>query len=285
MSIKEETVLLQTVYKHIDQRITQKTPRPTEAEALNMFRTELEPHVFSILNRRYGMHFQRHWDSCMIPTDSNKTIVIIERRCHVNLRFCLQNAAYYVRGWGITVICSDSNYDYVNACIGSKAGSIKVIPCFKGIGASVEEGKAEYNTLLQQEQFWKLFSEEHLLMMETDSYFVKPLPDSILKYDYVASKLPWAPLSPGTGGLSYRKRDMMKHICSLGLPVNKAQDCFVNEAIILLANKYSYPTIEESMIYFGEFSTHKNMCGTHQWWTVFFSTPVNIQEKWLTCDI
>jgi Protein of unknown function (DUF5672) len=285
MSIKDDMLLLQTVYKQIDQRESQKTPHPTEPEALNIFRTELEPHVFSILNRRYGMEFQRYWDSCNIPRDRNKTIVIVERRCHVNLRFCLQNAAYYARGWGISVVCSDLNYAYVNACIGSKAGSVKVIPYFKGIGKSVEDGKTEYNTLLQQEQFWNLFTEEHLLMMETDTYFTKSLPDSILKYDYVASKLPWAPHLPGTGGISYRKRDMMKHLCSLGLQVNKAQDCFVNDAITLVGKKYSYPTLEESIIYFGEFYVHKDMCATHQWWTTFFATPVDIQEKWLTCDI
>lgn len=285
MSINDDILLLQTVYKQIDQREAQRTPHPTEAEALNIFRTELEPHVFSILNRRYGMEFQRYWDSCKIPTDSNKTIVIVERRCHVNLRFCLQNAAYYARDWGITVVSSDLNYAYVNACIGSKAGSVKVIPYFKGIGTSVEEGKAEYNTLLQGEQFWNLFPEEHLLMMETDTYFIKSLPDSIFKYDYVASKLPWAPHLPGSGGLSYRKRDMMKHLCSLGLPVNKAQDCFINDAITLVGKKYSYPTLEESAMYFGEFCFNENMCGTHQWWTVFFShTPLTI-EKWLTCKI
>jgi hypothetical protein len=259
MSIKYDAALIYTAFQQIAKRKFKD-----EAEFLHTCRMELEPYIFGTLNHRYGTELQRHWDSCTIPTYVDKTVVIVERRCHPNLRFCLQNAAYYARGWAITVVCSDVNEAYVKACAGSQLSSVRIIPFFKGLGTP-EEGKTEYNTVLQEWRFWELFLEEHLLMMETDTYLTKPLPASLLEYDYVASKWPWAPDAAGGGGLSYRKRSMMKHVCSQDFPIQKAQDCFISEAVEKL--HFKTPTIEESTRFFGEFAFVPTMCGTHQWWT------------------
>jgi hypothetical protein len=276
MSLKSDVRLLTAVFDQLALR-----EYKNEAEFLHTCRIELEPFVFASLNRRYGAEFQKHWDSCVIPTSGDRTIVLVERRCHPNLQFCLQNAAYYARGWGITVICSDANKAYVDACLGSQVASVRVIPQFKGLGTA-EIGKTEYNTLLQQSEFWSMFSETHLLMMETDTYFTKPLPPSILNYDFVASKWPWAPNSPGGGGLSYRKSSVMKTICAQGLPLSKAQDCFISDA---LEGKYLYPSVQDAHNYFGEFDFAPTMCGTHQWWTGFRSHSTDSIEAWLTCKL
>ena len=259
MSIKYDAVLIHTAFEQIAKR-----KYKDEGEFLHTCRMELEPYIFGTLNHRYGAEFQRYWDNSVIPNNGNKTVVIVERRLHPNLRFCLQNAAYYARGWAITVVCSDANMAYVKACAGSQVDSVRIIPFFKGLGTP-EEGKTEYNTVLQEWRFWELFLEEHLLMMETDTYLTKPLPASLLEYDYVASKWPWAPDAAGGGGLSYRKRSMMKNVCSLNFPIQKAQDCFISEAVEKL--HFKTPTMEESTKFFGEFAFVPTMCGTHQWWT------------------
>jgi hypothetical protein len=102
-------------------------------------------------------------------------------------------------------------------------------------------------------------------MMETDTYLMKPLPAEIENYDYVASKWPWAPNAAGGGGLSYRKRSMMKHVCSQDFPIQSAQDCFISDAVEKL--HFKTPTMDESTKFFGEFAFVPTMCGTHQWWT------------------
>jgi hypothetical protein len=259
MSIKYDAMLLYTAFQQIASR-----KYKDEGEFLHTCRMELEPFIFGTLNHRYGTEFQRHWDNSVIPNNGDRSVVIVERRLHPNLRFCLQNAAYYARGWGITVVCSDINESYVKACAGSQAASVRIIPFFKGLGTP-ETGKTEYNTVLQQGHFWDLFLEEHLLMMETDTYLTKPLPAEIEKYDYVASKWPWAPNAAGGGGLSYRKRSMMKHVCSQDFPIQKAQDCFISDAVEKL--HFKTPTVDESTKFFGEFAFVPTMCGTHQWWT------------------
>ena len=274
MSIKYDAALIHAAFQQIAKRKFKD-----DSEFLHACRIELEPYIFGTLNHRYGAEFQRHWDSCIIPTYGDKTVVIVERRCHPNLRFCLQNAAYYARGWSITVVCSDVNESYVKACAGSQASSVRIIPFFKGL-ATPEMGKTEYNTVLQEWRFWELFLEEHLLMMETDTYLLKPLPASLLEYDYVASKWPWAPDAAGGGGLSYRKRSMMKHVCSLDFPILKVQDCFISDAVEKL--HFKTPTIEESVAFFGEFIFRPTMCGTHQWWTGIKSHSVDSIASALT---
>ena len=260
MSVKyDETLVIFNAFKEIASR-----KYKTEGEFLHTCRMDLEPHIFGALNRIYGAEFQKHWDTCTIPKYVDKTVVLVERRCHPNLKFCLQNAAYYARGWSITVICSDTNQEFVRACVGKQAESVRIIPFFKGIGTP-EEGKTEYNTVLQQDHFWDMFFEEHLLMMETDTYLTKPLPPNLTNYDYIASKWPWMPTAPGGGGLSYRKRSLMKHVCSLNFPIQKAQDCFISDNVQKL--HFKTPSLEESLDFFGEFCFVRTMCGTHQWWT------------------
>jgi len=277
MSIKYDAALIYAAFEQIASRKFKD-----EGEFLHTCRMELEPYIFGTLNHRYGAEFQRHWDNSVIPNNGNKTVVIVERRCHPNLRFCLQNAAYYARGWRITVVCSDVNESYVRACAGSQVDSIRIIPFFKGLGTP-EIGKTEYNTVLQQSHFWELFLEDNLLMMETDTYLTKPLPDELLAYDYVASKWPWAPDAAGGGGLSYRKRSMMKQVCSQDFPIQKAQDCFISDAVAKL--HFLSPTMEESKAFFGEFAFVGTMCGTHQWWTGIRSHSLDTIAAALTLSL
>jgi len=278
MSVLQDTELIKEMWRDITRR-----PIDNEPALLHACRMDIEPFVYDSLNRRYGEELQKWWDSkdCRIPLGGDSTVVIVERRIHVNLRFILQNAAYYARGWSIAVICSDDNRKFVEACCGSQVKNITIIPHFKGFGTP-EQGKTEYNTLLQTAEFWNMFTGTEVLMMETDTYLTKKIPIFIRNYDYVASKWPWAPNAPGGGGLSYRKLAMMKHVCSQNLTIQKAQDCFISDAVI----RYNYktPTYEESYKYFGEFDFAPTMCGTHQWWTGIRSlTPEKIIQ-WLTCE-
>ena len=255
-------------------------PYKNEADFLNTCRHVLDPYVFGHLRSQYGARFQANWDSCSIPRNSDRTIVFVERRCVPNLQICLQNAVYYAKGWGLTIVCSRSNRAFVDACLGSQRGSVRVIEHFQH-DATPEEGKKEYNALLQTPEFWKLFTETHLLLMETDTYLRKPIPDSIYQYDYVASKWPWKPKAPGGGGLSYRKQQIMETICSIGLKVHDAQDCFISDAIEALS--FTYPSNEEAKHYFAEFDCANSFCGTHPWWTGLRTYTVDMIGIMLSC--
>jgi hypothetical protein len=252
-----------------------------ERDFLNTCRHKLDPFIYSSLQRRYGTELQTHWDRCEIPKNSDKMIILVERRCHPNLLFCIQNAVYYAQGWGLTIVCSAINKEFIEACVGSKLDSVNIVVQFPDEGTP-DQGKEEYNTLLQTAAFWKQFTAEHLLCIETDTYLRKPLPNSVFQYDYIASKWPWKPDAPGGGGLSYRKRSVMETICSIGFPIQPAQDCFVSDIIAEL--KFSSPSISKTDQYFGEFICTSTMCGTHQWWTGIELMNIAMIGAMLTCD-
>jgi hypothetical protein len=228
---------------------------------LHRCRVELEPFVYSYLKDTYGDELRRNWESCTIPLESNRAIVIVERRCHPNLEFTLHNAVYFARGYSLHIVCSQANLAFVEEICGSKRSSIHIHPAYTTIG-SVDSGKREYNELLKSCGFWNTFTEDYILCMETDSYLLRQLPVSICNYSYVASKWHWVPGQAGGGGISHRKRSFMLEICSLSsLRSIEMQDTYASEGLLLLG----YPVCDDTI--FGETEIELEMCGTHQWWT------------------
>jgi len=233
-------------------------------DTYHKYRCELEPFIFKALHHLYGKEFDEFWNSSVIPKISDKAICIVERRCHPNLKFCLQNAAYYARGYSIHIFCSKANLDFIHVISGKQFNNLHIYPIFDDIGTP-EAGKKEYNELLKGHSFWNTFKEQHIVTIETDSYFLKPIPDSIYTYDYVGSKWVSKEEEPGGGGLTYRKVSVMKEILELDIKDHEMQDTFASHGIQVLNKKY--PTLEEAYHYFIEGHISDNCIGTHQWWT------------------
>jgi hypothetical protein len=246
----------------------------TEAQLLDTLRKQVEPYVFGFLERKYGPLFDSYWQKATIPKESDKAIVIVERRCHPNLKFCIQNAAFFARDHSIHIVCSKANYDFVRHVCGPQVDNVHIHMEWDTIGTP-EEGKLDYNHLLKTERFWQIFKEDYILTLETDSYLRRPISESIYKYDYVASKWPWLPDQPGGGGLSLRKRSAMLHICEMFPPeMDPMQDSFASYGVSRL--KLKSPSMEESEHYFCEADITDLAIGTHQWWT--FVAPYTPSE-------
>ena len=237
----------------------------TEQEYNHSNRCQLDPLIYQVLQKKYMNDFSSHWNDTVIPMESERAIVIVERRCHPNLEFCIKNAVYFARGFSLYIFCSYANLEFVKTICGNQKDSVHIIPVFETIGTP-EEGKEVYNKLLCDKEFWNRIQADVCLMIETDSYLRAPLPESIFEYDYVASKWPWLRDEPGGGGLSIRKRSMMLDICERTEgPVDIMQDSFTSNGVI--AHGYTYPSWEESERYFSEGGYFPQACGVHQWWT------------------
>jgi hypothetical protein len=250
------------------------SPDELTKEARHAKRMNLEPLVYGILTRKYGSFLKKFWDSHTVPVP-NKRIVLVERRIHPNLAFCLYNAAYYGPDWGITVICSDENLDYCKAIVGDK-GTVAVIPLFKGVGTP-EQGKQEYNQLLQSAYFYSLFGEDHLCLLETDCYFRREIPEWVLDYDFVACPYEWDESMAG-GGLSFRNRKAMLQICETFPEKLEAQDVYLWKGAQQLQMRL--PSFETAADQLTESVFSSNPFGVHQWWTFFFPNELPEAEHY-----
>lgn len=262
-----ETIHIFDEYSHSPEELT--------AELRHKKRMALEPLIYGILQRKYGAFLKRFWDSHTIPSTTNKRIVIVERRIHPNLAFVLYNCAYYGSDWGITLLCSDSNLEYCKSIVGDKP-TVTVTPIFTGVG-SQEQGKQEYNQLLQTADFYRSFSEDTLCFVETDCYFRRKIPEWVLTYDLVACPYTWDEEVAG-GGLSFRNRQAMIEICET-FPIKlEAQDVYLwNGARELGMNLPQFQTAADQLT---ESVFSLNPFGTHQWWTFFFPKQLPDAERY-----
>jgi hypothetical protein len=258
----------------------------TEESSYNSHcRNVLEVNIFSYLKYFYGDMLNQFWNTYTVPRESDKALIFVERRKQPNLEFCIKNAAYFARGYAIHIFCSDANLEFIKEICGKQLDNIHIHVVFKGFGTP-EEGKTEYNELLKMREFWERFTEEHLITFETDCYLIKPIPESIYEFDYVASKWAWLPDEPGGGGLSYRKRSLMLEITGKFEPsFDPWQDGFVNYAIKTLPHR-KVPTLSEANKYFVEsWHINTNTVGMHQWWVTLDEFKINHLAEYLTFSV
>lgn len=251
-------------FQSIQEKSISKMP---EAQQMMLCRNYLEPFVFQFLKKKQGSVLNDFWNTQEIPLQSDKAIVIVERRCVPNLEFVLKNAVQFARGYAVHIFCSQANLDWLLQICGNQRSNIHFHMTFTDIGEP-KQGQKEQNHLLCQKSFQETLKEEHLLCMESDSYLLAPIPDSIQEQDQVASAQPWNPQSPGGGGLSYRKRSVMLQICEK-YPQDKSkslpQDMQISEGIQKLG--YKYPDSDTIGLQFTEAQMSQKAVGTHQWWT------------------
>ena len=76
---------------------------------------------------------------------------------------------------------------------------------------------AQYSHLLMSDDFWAVIREEHVLVFQTDSAIVRPVPDAALRWDYIGALC--GELHPDrfvmNGGLSLRRRSAMLRAIAL----------------------------------------------------------------------
>ena len=247
-------------------------------------RMEIEKIIYSTLKYRYSLALQNAWNNWNPPLESNRKIVIVERRIHENLEFIIHNSAWAGQegGWGLCIVCSDVNEKYIRAIVGAK--NVQVIPLFKG-NPSPEQGKQEYNELLQSSEFFEYFDEEYLCLVEMDCYFRKQIPDFVTTCDYIAAPYAWNCDLAG-GGLSFRRRTAMIEICRKFPEKMPAADVFACEGIRAVGGSmpprlYSKDIVAESIL-------DADPVGVHQWWT-FFSPKLqdaqSIFDRFMTLEI
>lgn len=229
-------------------------------------RVRLEPLVFDVVKKKYGAALDTFWESYTPPKNAENCVLIVERRIHENLEFVLKNAAYFARGWSLCFVCSDVNIGYCRAIAGKNVANVNYVVAFRG-NPDRDTGRKEYSDLLKNPDFYAGMPWKNLIFTQTDAYFRRAVPETIVNYDFLASPAFWNTESM-VGGISYRNRDAMVRLCREFKEDIFWEDCFIDAGSKALALRR--PTFEEALEFFSESCFYEDPVAVHQWWTYFF---------------
>jgi hypothetical protein len=258
-----------------------KTTYEKENTSLHNLRTVLDPIIYKILDDKYGKLYDTFWINSSIPSKSNKTIFITERRKHPNLKFVLRNVHYYCPDYSINIHCSKENYEFVKEICQPHTPLISVI--FED-DVCREQAINDYNNHHKSLSTWESIDSEHILVIQTDTYLRKHIPCGALEYDYMGSSYTWTEHLQG-GGLSLRKKSVMVDICQkFAHDSFEMEDTYAYMGAILC--EYKTPSKEE-IIFTESCMPTEDTVGVHQWWTFIasFIDKPHIIELFLRCDI
>lgn len=228
-------------------------------------RVKLEPLIFDIVKKKYSAKLDAFWKETGPTIQQDRCILLVERRIHENLEFCLKSAAYFGRDWSIGIVCSDVNLEYCKQVVAPHADKVYLLPFFRG-SPGRDQARDEYTHMLKDASFYQALPWKHICIMQTDSYFRKPIPKGVLQYDLVAAPATWD-LSSLVGGLSFRNRDAMIRICREFQENIPSEDLFLDRGSIKLEMKR--PDCYTAMEYVCESFLFDDPVALHQWWTFF----------------
>jgi hypothetical protein len=236
-------------------------------EELARLKTTLDPIVFNRLREIYGKALKDFWETASFPATSSNTVLMVEPRCHPNLEFCLHNFMYftYDKKFSLTIVCSNQNLQFIKQILGKHQSTTRILPLFEDI----EEGPKQldhYNYLFRRWEFWNQIEAEWILSVQTDAYLRKPLPDLLWEYQYLAAPWNWYPYLVGGGGLTFRKKSTVLHICK----TLKSNNYGIEDSYFATAVQFfDIPILplEQSREIFFESTPCNDPVGVHQWWT------------------
>jgi hypothetical protein len=251
-----------------------QSAQDVNTELRHQKRVRLEPLIFDILKKKYGAALDKYWDTVGPRIHPEKCILLIERRIHENLEFCIKNAAYFGRDWTLGIICSQTNLEYIKTILGKHIKNVAILPFFKD-NPGRDQARQEYNQMLMDPAFYKSLPWKNIITMQTDSYFRRAIPPDVLAYDYIAAPASWD-MNSMVGGLSYRNREAMIRICEEFKETIPSEDLFLDTGAKHL--NLRRPPYDKALEYVSESLLFDDPIGVHQWWT-FFTLDMDDAEE------
>lgn len=162
-----------------------------------------------------------------IGTDSkdghDKETLIFENRQLPHMEYLIRSMVYRLKDdWNHTVICTDSNYNYIKLMCNLIHPGIRVL----NVG-SMEINQNSFNNMLLTVDFWEQINGEKILVYQQDADIYHNNIDEFLVWDWIGA--PWPDdsdnnsLNVGNGGFNLRSKskliDCLNHIHPGDLPL------------------------------------------------------------------
>lgn len=250
---------------HIFDEFSEIDCEHTPPEVRHQKRMKLEPLIFDVLKKKYGKALDEYWNTVGPSIHPDKCVLLVERRVHENIEFCIKNAAYFGKGWSIGIVCSEKNIEYCKAIAGKQVDKVHFLPFFRG-SPTREQARDEYSGMLKDAHFYKSLPWKNVLILQTDSYLRKSIPEEVLEYDFISAPATWD-MSAMVGGLSFRNRDAMIRLCTEFKEDIASEDVYLDSGSKKLDLRR--PNCYKAMEFIAESCLYEDPVGVHQWWTYF----------------
>lgn len=159
--------------------------------------------------------------------ENTRAAVIIETRPLYFLPKVIRNVMYFLGPkWNLHVFCGELSYDYASRFLQGWSARIAKL---QGVGRLPDSA---YNKLLMSAEFWNLFSEEKILIFQSDALLTGSHVGEFESCDYIGA--PCGRFDEeyiANGGLSLRSRRLMLRCLSDFRPADDvAEDIFFTAA-------------------------------------------------------
>ena len=133
-------------------------------------------------------------------------LVIVETRCLPHLPSVIASAVRQHPGWHLYVYAPSAVHDF-----GERSGCLAGGQYTKVTLEPAAMTTASYSKLLLSREFWDVCREEHILVFQADTVVFRPVPQELMRYDYVGAVCgePLPSKFIMNGGLSLRRRSAM----------------------------------------------------------------------------
>jgi len=250
---------------------TQEEARQLQTDRLHAFRTELEPYMYHYLIEQYGLRLNAIWENYVPPLKSDKAYVLVERRAHPNYPFILKMMAWAAPHLSVYLVCSHENLEFIKMILGDKLEHFHIIVAYSD-EVDREQGRAEYNQLLTDPDFFELIDAEYMITMQMDVFLRRKLTDDLFCGDYWGAPWNWCPQRAGGGGATIRRVQKMIEVCkNNALTSNEGEDSWMSDRI------QDFPPLEFRRAHIMESMSAEDPMIVHQFWT--FLDNYDIQDR------
>ncbi len=159
--------------------------------------------------------------------ENTRAAVIVETRPFFFLPKVIRNTMFFLGPrWNLHVICGELSHAYVQSFL--KGWEVSVTRLERVFHLSA----ADYNAITTSPAFWREFTEEKLLVFQTDTLLCGPNIEDFMGYDYVGA--PCGRFDEeyiANGGLSLRTRRVMLECASRFRPGRVPEDVFFTTSL------------------------------------------------------
>lgn len=226
-----------------------------------------------------------------IPKDGVFEAVFIEYKRIPYCEFTIRNTIFKLgEKWCHTIICGNSNYEYMNEMCKLISPNIRVVQTNYD---SMNEN--EYNKLLLSMEFWNLLRGSKILIYKKKSLIFKNNVEDFIEWDYISS--PFLKINSQiqnknrNSGFTLRTKEIMKRIISKVPHEIKNGESYPSESVYFSQNMQSqnigkvadYETSKKFCLEFHSLNKNDSLAGYNFWnynkeWKKNVSKAVNFSN-------